>query len=194
MLHIDCTPIFKEYGFPSGIIHVGGNDAEEEFFYRSIGAKSLWFEPIPWKAKQIEDKGIKVYCSALGASEKTGKLKIASNSQSSSLLAPKTHLTHYPEISFISEIEVQIKTLDSYELSDFDMLILDTQGFELEVLIGAKKTLENIRYVYTEFAVEEVFEGNAYFSEIQSLLGNSWKPVEKWMEEGKGWGEALFVR
>ena len=76
----------------------------------------------------------------------------------------------------------------------FDMLILDTQGFELEVLIGAKKTLENIRYVYTEFAVEEVFEGNAYFSEIQSLLGNSWKPVEKWMEEGKGWGEALFVR
>ena len=67
MLHIDCAPIFKAYGFPSGIIHVGGNDAEEEFFYRSIEAKSLWFEPIPWKAKQIEDKGIKVYCSALEA-------------------------------------------------------------------------------------------------------------------------------
>lgn len=192
MLHIDCSEIFRKYGLPKKIIHVGASEAEENDYYLSLGASTVWFEPIPWKAKQIKDKGIEVFEFALGATSKKAKLNIASDPQSSSLLSPKAHLAHYPHIQFYKNIEVQIRTLDSFGLS-CDMLVLDTQGYELEVLMGAIKTLEGVKYLYTEFAEEEIFEGNAYLPEILSIA-KDFKVEGKWIEDGKGWGEAILIK
>ena len=41
-------------------------------------------------------------------------------------------------------------TIDSLGLADVDMIKIDVEGYEMEVLKGAEKTLENIQYLMIE--------------------------------------------
>jgi hypothetical protein len=71
---------------------------------------------------------------------------------------------------------------------------MDVQGYELEVLKGAKKTLENVDYVYCEVNRDEVYEGNAYVEELDEFLSqyNMERVETSW--EGQIWGDALYIR
>ena len=71
---------------------------------------------------------------------------------------------------------------------------MDVQGYELEVLKGAKKTLESVDYVYCEVNRDEVYENNAYVEELDEFLKeyNMIRVMTSW--EGQIWGDALYVR
>tara|TARA_B100001094_G_C17858327_1_gene636138 strand:- start:39 stop:695 length:657 start_codon:yes stop_codon:yes gene_type:complete len=43
----------------------------------------------------------------------------------------------------VDESTLQIKTLDEYNLKDVDLIKIDTQGSELDILLGGKQTLLN---------------------------------------------------
>jgi FkbM family methyltransferase len=45
---------------------------------------------------------------------------------------------------------VPIATIDSLDLKHIDLLKIDVEGLEMEVLKGAKKTIENIQYIMIE--------------------------------------------
>ena len=72
------------------------------------------------------------------------------------------------------EIEVNISTLDEILKNDHlngkNLLKIDTEGFELEVLKGATKTLELINYLVLELRLENINTYNP--SEIISFLYN----------------------
>jgi FkbM family methyltransferase len=62
----------------------------------------------------------------------------------------KVHLSPNAALSRIIEkdgMDVEMRTLDSFELPGVDLLKVDVEGYELEVLKGAKNTLEKFRPV-----------------------------------------------
>ena len=72
-------------------------------------------------------------------------------------------LTGFKQSSFISSEIVKTITLDNFinskKIKNIDLLKIDTEGHELEVLNGAKKTLNNkIEYILIEFHFSKIYE------------------------------------
>jgi hypothetical protein len=79
------------------------------------------------------------------------------------------------------------------------MLNIDVQGYELEVLKGSTKTLENIDYIMCEINRSTEKKGIEYINcalvgELQKFLINyEFKLVEQnWA--GTSWGDGFFIR
>ncbi len=93
-----------------------------------------------------------------------------------------------------SSEEVEVNSLDNYDCCGCNCLKWDVQGYELEVLKGATKTLEKVDYVYCEVNRDEVYENNAYVEELDEFLAqyDMERVMTSW--EGQIWGDALYVR
>jgi len=50
----------------------------------------------------------------------------------------------------IGEGSITMTTIDSLQLTDVDLIKIDVEGYEMEVLKGAEKTLENVQYIMIE--------------------------------------------
>ena len=87
-----------------------------------------------------------------------------------------------------------MKRLDDFSFNNYNFINLDVQGYEMEVLKGAEKTLEYVDYLYCEVNRNEVYEGNAYIEEIDNYLSNyNMRRVEtSWWYDGP-WGDALYI-
>ena len=74
------------------------------------------------------------------------------------------------------QIDVQVTTIDEYvnknNLKRINLLKIDTQGYEDEVLKGAKKTLEskNIDIIEIELIIGNMYEKTLSFNEIENLI------------------------
>ena len=186
-----------------GAIHIGAHYGEELEDYIEEGIQDiLLFEPLEENFNIVEKKAkdlnanIEGYQVALGTQrEGTTTMYVSDNeAQSSSILKPKVHLTHHPHVKFPTTEEVELATLDQYNCHDYNFINMDVQGYELEVLKGATKTLEQIDYVYCEVNRDEVYENNAYVEEIDEFLaGYGMERVETdWA--GDIWGDALYIK
>lgn len=200
---ISFTQIKNNYKMNiSGIIHVGGHFGEEICEYVETGIQNIViFEPLVSNFITLErnvrnlNANIQGHQVALGSAEGTVDMYVSSNKGlSSSILKPKKHLTQYRDITFNVKENVELKTLDSYNYKNFNFLNMDVQGYELEVLRGAKKTLEYIDYVYCEVNRDEVYEDNAYIEEIDEFLSsyNMERVETDW--QGDTWGDALYIK
>lgn len=95
---------------------------------------------------------------------------------SGSIRKPKDHLKRHPWCTFDEDITVEGVTLDQWcqenSIHAIDLIWADVNGAETSMISGAKKTLANTRYLYTEFGPEnaEVYEGSVTKSDIISLL------------------------
>lgn len=157
---------------PHGVIHVGAHQGQEVPLYQSKKLKSIHlFEPQSKIAFDLRQRfagqdNIVVYPVALGSSERKAPIfkEVSSSpnlSSSSSLLRPKQHLEDYAYISF-EENPTEFVTqspLDSFEIDDADLMVIDTQGYELEVLKGSTRTLRNIKWLIFEYWQNEAYEG-----------------------------------
>ena len=78
--------------------------------------------------------------------------------------------------------------------SEYNFLNIDVQGYELEVLKGATKTLENIEAMILEINRDEMYEGCPMVEEIDSFLReyNIVRAVTHWQSES--WGDGIYVR
>lgn len=98
---------------------------------------------------------------------------------------------------------VAISTVDAYcslrGIVRIDLLKTDTQGFDLEVLKGARGMLANrsIRLVYTEINFAKMYEGQARADEIlRFAFDNGFELVSfykiSYLNNKAGWTNALF--
>jgi len=195
------------------IFHVGAHTGEEIHSYTASGIdRVVWFEANPQLIEPLS-RHIGAYPSvqqiicpfALSDANQHGiEFNIASNCQSSSLLAPTLHLKHYPWITFDEKITVSTYRLDSLlalspsvlSWREFQFLNIDTQGSELKVLRGMGDTIKNpsLIGIYLEVNYESLYDQIPLIAEIDSyLLSFEFvRLVTKWTKEG--WGDALFVR
>ena len=207
MALVSVKETFEKYDMNvSGVIHIGahygGENGEEIEEYLSIGAERIvLFEPLKENFQILTRNAskfqgnIELHNVALGNANDFVTMNVSSNEcQSSSILKPKIHLEDHPEVSFTGEETVELKRLDDYNISNCNMMVIDVQGYELEVLKGGSKTLEHVDYVYCEVNRDEVYEGNAYIEEIDEFLSKYGMSRVETDWEGGIWGDALYIK
>ncbi|AAX44644.1 hypothetical protein PSSM2_267 [Prochlorococcus phage P-SSM2] len=202
---ISFKDLVKKYDLKiRGIIHIGGHHGEELEDYIDEGIQNiLLFEPlsdcfdvIGYKCQDL-NANIQGHQVALGSERGIKKMYVSDNEkQSSSILKPKVHLTHHPHVKFVETENVEVHLLDDYikDVKNYNFINMDVQGYELEVLKGGKKVLENINYVYCEVNRDEVYENNAYVEEIDEFLADYGMERVETNWAGDIWGDALYIR
>jgi FkbM family methyltransferase len=199
---IDITKYVKK---PiSGIIQVGAHVGNELPTLKQLSNNILMFEPQKNVYLKLlntinNDKEIVAENFALGSSPGIMKMykEYANSGQSSSLMEPSLHTVQYPGITFTDFEEVEVKTLDGYMETcnkQFNLITLDVQGYELEVLKGATKTLEKIDYILCEVNRAELYKGCPMYTEIEEYLSRYGFKCEAINWEGYTWGDAFYVK
>lgn len=201
---IDFNTIFNSYKMEiTGVIHVGAHHGEEIPVYINNGIKNIvLFEPVLDNFNKVAshaanyNANITGHQVALGSTNKIVDMYLSSNQcESSSILKPKKHLQLYPDVTFDRTEEVEVNRLDDYNLTEYNMLNIDVQGYELEVLKGAENTLQYIDYIYCEVNSDEIYENNAYIEDIDDFLSKfSFERIETDWWEDHGWGDAFYVK
>lgn len=199
------------------LIDIGANEGYFGLNARALGYRGriLSFEPLPrayelLRAKAEGDPDWEVHdrC-ALGAAPGTAELNITAQPDggSSSILPMlQVHLDAEPPSEYVDKIEVELITLDSV----FDsyrgqakkvFLKLDVQGYEEEVLEGAKSSLAEIFAVQIELSVISLYEGDKLYQHYfdfffgQGFLLWSLKPAFEHPQTGRMLQfDATFVR
>jgi hypothetical protein len=119
----------------------------------------------------------------------------ANKGMSNSLLKPAKHLEQYPSIQFTETEEVEVWQLDEIVKHlgfSGNLLVMDVQGYELEVLKGATDTLRHIDYLYCEINRDEVYEGCAKVWELDAFLNGFTRVETSW--QGGSWGDAIYIK
>lgn len=185
-----------------GAIHVGAHHGLEIPEYISNGAKKVVaFEPIRDSfeiLKKYESENVFLFNCAIGDSyKKEVFMRVSSGDKAcSSVLEPMECLIDHPTISFDNYEMVEMHTLDEYKniTSGCNYLSIDVQGYEYEVLLGAKETLEYIEYAYLEVNRGETYKGNRLVGDIDEILKNYnlYRVETNW--ESRTWGDAFYVK
>ena len=204
-LLMDFRQLYKKYNLNiTGIIHIGAHYGDELGDYIDHGVQNIiLFEPLSNNFDKLRENcmdlnaNIEAHNVALGSKEGNATMYLSDNdTQSSSILKPKTQIKEMPWINFEGTEEVEAKTLDSYNIKGYNFINIDVQGYEMEVFKGGKNTLEGIDYIYSEVNKAELYEGCAQIGELDSFLGNyGFERVETyWPEDWYNWGDALYIK
>ncbi|WP_439375482.1 FkbM family methyltransferase [Bradyrhizobium sp. DASA03120] len=93
---------------------------------------------------------------------------------SGSIRRPKNHLAEYDWVRFDNPISVKTQRLDDWcsetNLNKVDLIWMDVQGAEADVFAGGRRTLNNTRFIYTEYSDKELYEGQLSLQALLKLL------------------------
>lgn len=186
-----------------GAIHIGAHHGQEKGWYNENG-----INPIVWiDANPTYEEGLKARCpediviiSGVGSENKRSTFKIANNGESSSFLNLGTHAQQHPNVVFVEEIDVEIKTAtqliqeNNIDITKYNFLNIDVQGYELEVLKGFGDLLNNIDYVYAEVNSNYLYEECALVGDLDTYLSNFGFSRVVTLMTPHEWGDALYIK
>ena len=165
------------------VFDVGANEGQYASHLRRIGyrKKIISFEPSlnAYKVlnlKSIKDENWTAYNFGIGEKEKKVEINISENSYSSSILQIlPNHIEAAPQSRYISKERISIKRLDSLHEINIEklnktFLKIDTQGYEEQVLIGAKNILDKVEGIQIELSLQPLYEGQSLFTELYEKL------------------------
>lgn len=196
---------------PNGVIHVGANIGQEATGYATLNNNTyVYIEPIPevyeTLVRRLEtlpktSKHIPIKALISDTNDTEILFNIASNNgQSSSIFELGKHGILHPNIQYERSIKLTTKTLDSlikekFESEAFEMLVMDTQGAELKVLLGATTLLQNsIKYIYAEVSEDPLYDGGCTFEQVTSFLKLFNFALKNLKLNARGWGNALYTK
>jgi FkbM family methyltransferase len=174
-LNIDC------------VLDVGANTGGYRNFLRNrVGFEGtiISFEPVKKNVEQLinlakTDSNWIIYDFALGSEDTENEINIMKSDQMCSFLSPNSAIINeLRENNTIMDKElVSIRKLDSimpilkeqHKLHNI-YLKIDTQGFDLEVIKGAEKTLPLVCALQTEVSIIPIYENMPPFFEIHKFL------------------------
>lgn len=157
------------------VLDVGANQGQYGAMLRRIGYRGriVSFEPVKesyavLKARAARDSNWRTFNYALGAKAATREIHVTRSSVFASFLDPSEFSqAKFPESMPVTRSEkVKIRTLDEAFNEAADgmgsprvFLKMDTQGYDLEVFAGAKRSLERVRGLQTEISIQAIYKG-----------------------------------
>jgi FkbM family methyltransferase len=163
------------------LVDVGANEGE---FIDSVGALRapaaiFAFEPLP-ELKAVLERSLKHHGQgrviSAAAGDRVGSLELnrTRSSKFSSVLEPQAAMSeHYRDaINIIDRIEVPATTLDAEIPADIvvGLLKIDVQGFEPQVLDGARQMLSRTAVVMLEINYAEHYSRGGHFEDVHDRL------------------------
>lgn len=197
---------------PRGVIHMGAHIGEEIASYEALGiTRQLWFEPVPENFDQLvknipQRPEVRAFRMACSNEEGRRIMELSRFSQVHSLSKLKRQVEIHPSMAASGNIEVDVVRLDDFlarsgiDPKDYNLMVVDTQGCELETLKGAEKTLEHMDCVMAELGTIELYEGMALDDAV-----DAWMAEHGFRHEDSNWfgpnvdgrstyGDAFYVR
>jgi FkbM family methyltransferase len=149
------------------IFDVGANIGQSVVYYKRIfpDAEIHCFEPLPLafgKLKVNANRYDNVVFNNYALGKELSEMTLNENSASDMSSFLKLGEKGWGEI--VATHKVNIDTLDNYckqkNIAYIDLLKIDTQGFDYNVLLGARKTMDanKIRALYMEFTLQDVYD------------------------------------
>lgn len=166
------------------VLDVGANQGQFASEIRRAGyaGEIVSFEPLSdahSKLLQASVDDTKWHvCSRCALGDRDGEIEInvAENSLSSSVLIMlAAHRKAAPDSEYKGREKVQLNTIDSVatqylQNSKAPFLKIDTQGFEWQVLDGARATLPSLRGILVELSLVPLYEGQCLWKEMIGRL------------------------
>lgn len=176
---------------PDVVLDVGANVGQFGRRLRQGGftGRIISFEPMAKafeKLSRVSDSDPlwEVHNFGLGREKATAEIHVTANSASSSLLEmmPR-HSDACPSSRVVGGEEVKINALNDLvaglSLEGKRVYVkIDTQGFEMQVLQGATKILDQVVGMEVEVSLAELYKGQPEFSDVYEFLkGKGFAPV-----------------
>lgn len=203
---IDYGSVLSRYGIaPRGVVHVGGYIGHENGHYASLGfANRLFVEAQPDTfavlKKNLAETGALSECVAISDRNGRATFHVASNDQSSSLLAMKNHSLIYTDIVEVRAFDVETVRLDDllarapYRDLVWNFLNMDIQGAEMLALAGATQALRMLDMINLEVNFDELYEGAPHVTTLDHFLGAFGFVRADTVLCHATWGDAMYVR
>jgi FkbM family methyltransferase len=187
------------------VLDIGANQGQFASGIRRCGyaGRIISFEPLTSAHKALlsasaGDALWEIYprC-ALGERTGEAEINIAGNSESSSMLPMlEAHRRAAPQSAYLGKEVVKVRTLDEVAAPYLEdaravFLKIDTQGFEWQVLDGARATLPHVKGILVELSLLPLYEGQHLWREVIARLETEgytlWalKPVFSDMASGR---------
>jgi FkbM family methyltransferase len=163
------------------LVDVGANQGQfaQEFRAHGFTGSMCSFEPMEAAFRLLHraaasDPGWTVTRTALGDKAGRARMDIAANSVSSSLLpitaahveAESASRTTGHEIVTVTTLDDQLRNVKGDAL----WLKLDVQGYEHQVLLGAKEALGRTEVVQCEMSFRELYAGQTHYLDLLRFL------------------------
>ena len=150
----------------------------------SFEASPINFKILKKNINKLKIQGVILENIALSSSNQTLYLKQVKESSSSTFSKlnfesryfkkKKRILNFFSNNDYFTNIEIQTKTLKDYifskKIEEIDILKIDTEGHEMEILIGLKDYLQKVKIILFEHHFDDMIEKEYTFRDINSLL------------------------
>lgn len=178
---IQFYPIFNKYEI-KGIVYAGAHTGDIALALNEVfpGREFFLFEPAPQTFNILVEKTKlfkNMHCLniAAGAKEDERTMLVDDFSPASSLLPYEPiALQEYPFLGKQHNANVHVMQLDRVmkenNINGVDLLIMDVQGYENEVLLGAKGTLKSCKVVISELSLQALYSGSSTFDSVYQTL------------------------
>jgi FkbM family methyltransferase len=196
----------------SGVVQVGAHHGQEHETFVRLGCRSfLYIEPQsrPFEVLRSKFSGhpfVRLEHCAIGNVPGTMTMycETANQGMSSSLLKPQIHLRQYPSIVFDRTEEVLVRRLADV-LDDqaaaparYDLLVIDVQGYELEVLKSGIDGLSifprQFAFILAEVNRAPLYAGCPMVGDLDTFLEPFGFARIKTNWAGGTWGDALYMQ
>lgn len=143
-------------------------------------AQIYGFEPLPDSFHQLQerfrgDSSFTAFQTAIG--DKTGEINFFQDDfavASSALPHSGTSKKTFSQVGRTLKIQVPIHTLDGWAqdnpLVGPVLMKLDVQGYEKPVILGGSQVMKNLDAIIVEVCFLELYQGQALFCDIHTLL------------------------
>ena len=168
-------------------IDIGANVGKyTQMLLSETNSEIISFEPLKEAFKELQKienehpNRLKVFNYAIGEENTNLELNFSDEKSEKATFSNDIDKLSFFDHEKNKKVMTDVMTLDSFFLEnsslinkkDIDLIKIDTEGFELEVIKGAKNTIENKRpkYIQLEFNWHQLFKNHSMYKFSQYLV------------------------
>lgn len=199
---------------PKTIFDIGANVGQTVDFYRNIypNASIYSFEPIPKTYAELErscngKQGVKTFNIAFGEKKESMDIQVVKDETSVvNSLSDKFQDNLKSDAESYETVKIKVETLDDFVnehgIGKIDLLKIDTEGYEVQVLNGAKNLLASgkVSAIICEAGFMRSNPRNTYFGDINDILEQHgyalfgiYEMGHIGFKKGKHYGNLLYI-